>query len=111
MDARRQRLVQRRGWDRAVAHYEPFWARHDALVVPTVGRLLKLADVLEDPVTPNFQNGYYTNCANPLGLAAVAAPYGANADGVPYGVTFLAPAGSEPFLCRLAEAFAAGAAA
>ncbi|MGF1599209.1 MAG: class I SAM-dependent methyltransferase [Acidimicrobiales bacterium] len=37
MEARRQRLVQRRGWDRAVAHYEAFWARqlrpaHDLLL-------------------------------------------------------------------------------
>ena len=27
MDARRQRLIQRRGWDRAVAHYDRTWAR------------------------------------------------------------------------------------
>lgn len=27
MDARRHRLIQRRGWDRAVSHYERFWAR------------------------------------------------------------------------------------
>lgn len=37
MDARRQRLIQRRGWDRAVTHYETFWARqlapaHDLLL-------------------------------------------------------------------------------
>jgi SAM-dependent methyltransferase len=35
MDDRRHRLVQRRGWDRAAAHYEQFWLRqltpvHDA---------------------------------------------------------------------------------
>lgn len=27
MEARRQRLIQRRGWDTAVAHYERYWAR------------------------------------------------------------------------------------
>ena len=37
MDARRQLLIQRRGWDRAVDHYEQYWARqlrpaHDELL-------------------------------------------------------------------------------
>lgn len=27
MDARRHRLIQRRGWDRAVSHYDRYWAR------------------------------------------------------------------------------------
>lgn len=83
----------------------PFWERTDALMLPTVGSLLTVAEVTADPLTPNFNNGYYTNPANPLGLAAVATPFGRNAAGVPYGVTFLAPPGSEGFLCRLAEAF------
>jgi len=51
-----------------------FWEGHDALVVPTVGTIISIADVARDPLTANFNNGYYTNYANPLGLAAIAVP-------------------------------------
>ena len=89
----------------ARAALRPFWERHEALMVPTVGRLTTLAEAESDAFGPSFRNGRYTNYANPLGLAAVAAPFGTNRDGAPWGVTFLAPAGSEAWLCRLAAAF------
>ncbi len=82
-----------------------FWRDHDVLVVPTVGTVLTIADVERDPLTSNFNNGYYTNFANPLGLAAIAAPWAVTKAGVPYGVTFLAPAGRERWLADLAEKF------
>jgi allophanate hydrolase len=82
-----------------------FWQVHDALVVPTVGTVLSIDDVARDPLTANFNNGYYTNYANPLGLAAIAVPNAVTAAGVPYGVTFLAPAGRERLLTDLACAF------
>ena len=82
-----------------------FWQTHDALVVPTVGTVLTIDDVARDPLTANFNNGYYTNFANPLGLAAVAVPNAMTGAGVPYGVTFLAPAGRERLLTDLACAF------
>jgi allophanate hydrolase/aspartyl-tRNA(Asn)/glutamyl-tRNA(Gln) amidotransferase subunit A len=82
-----------------------FWQAHDALVVPTVGTVLSIDDVARDPLTANFNNGYYTNYANPLGLAAIAVPNAVTAAGVPYGVTFLAPAGRERLLTDLACAF------
>lgn len=84
-----------------------FWQNYDALVVPTVGTVLKIEDVKRDPLTPNFNNGYYTNYANPLGLAAIAVPNAVTSDCVPYGVTFLAPAGRERALTDLADAFLA----
>ncbi len=82
-----------------------FWDAHDALVVPTVGTVLRIDDVARDPLTANFNNGYYTNYANPLGLAAIAVPNAMTGAGVPYGVTFLAPAGRERLLADLARAF------
>lgn len=82
-----------------------FWKTYDALVVPTVGTLLRIEDVERDPLTSNFNNGYYTNYANPLGLAAIAVPNAMTEAGVPYGVTFLAPAGRESLLTGLAERF------
>lgn len=87
-----------------------FWDAHDALVVPTVGTILSIEDVARDPLTANFNNGYYTNYANPLGLAAIAVPNAMTRAGVPYGVTFLAPAGRERLLANLACAFTAAAA-
>ncbi|EJN08221.1 amidase, Asp-tRNAAsn/Glu-tRNAGln amidotransferase A subunit [Bradyrhizobium sp. YR681] len=87
-----------------------FWQTHDALVVPTVGTILSIADVARDPLTANFNNGYYTNYANPLGLAAIAVPNAVTGAGVPYGVTFLAPAGRERLLTGLACAFTGAAA-
>ena len=48
--------------------------------------------------------------ANPLGLAAIAVPNAITSAGVPYGVTFLAPAGRERLLADLACAFTAAAA-
>jgi allophanate hydrolase len=44
----------------------PFWQSHDAMVVPTVGTVLTIEAVVCDPLTPNFNNGYYTNFANHL---------------------------------------------
>ncbi|MDF0579550.1 amidase family protein [Bradyrhizobium yuanmingense] len=87
-----------------------FWEAHDALVVPTVGTVLSIDDVARDPLTANFNNGYYTNYANPLGLAAIAVPNAMTSAGVPYGATFLAPAGRERLLADLACAFTAAAA-
>lgn len=87
-----------------------FWEAHDALMVPTVGTILSIDDVARDPLTANFNNGYYTNYANPLGLAAIAVPNAMTRAGVPYGVTFLAPAGRERLLADLACAFTAAAA-
>lgn len=86
---------------------QAFWQSHDALVVPTVGTVLTLDEVARDPLRPNFNNGYYTNFANPLGLAAIAIPNAVTKDGVPYGITLLSPPGREAALTELAEAFLA----
>jgi ubiquinone/menaquinone biosynthesis C-methylase UbiE len=42
MDARLQRRVQRYGWDKAVGHYERFWARQ---LEPSQALLLEMADL------------------------------------------------------------------
>jgi allophanate hydrolase len=86
---------------------QSFWRDHDALVVPTVGTVLTVDEVTRDPLTPNFNNGYYTNFANPLGLAAIAIPAVVTRAGVPYGITVLAPAGREAALTDIADAFLA----
>jgi len=76
------------------------------LLVPTAGTTYRIAEVLADPFGPNANLGRYTNFANPLGLAAVAVPAGFQPDGLPFGVTLLAPALRDPLLIAVAGAFA-----
>lgn len=92
----------------ARAELDLFWRNYDVFVVPTVGTLVTVQQVLAEPLQHNFNNGYYTNFANPLGMAAVSVPGGVTGVGVPYGVTFLGPSQSEGMLVRLAEVFLAG---
>ena len=82
-----------------------FWENYDALMVPTVGTQVTVEQVIADPLGPNFNNGYYTNFANPLGLAAIAVPHAVTRAGVPYGITFLGPPQSESHLVDLADRF------
>ena len=70
---------------------EPFWERHDVLVTPTVGALVTLAMCEDDPLGPNFRNGTYTNFASPLGLNALAVPFGRTPDNVPWGLSLYTP--------------------
>ena len=84
---------------------ESFWRKFDALLVPTVGTLATVDEVMREPLNSNFNNGYYTHFANPLGLAAISIPNGLTPQGVPHGITLLGPAGSESLLVRMAEGF------
>lgn len=91
----------------AKAAMRPLWQDIDVLMVPTVGSVYTLEDISNEPLQHNFNNGYYTNFANPLGLSAVATPFGKTADGVPWGVTFLFKPGVEREVCRFADEFSA----
>lgn len=95
----RQRVMETRHGLKA------FWERHDALLLPTVGTTLTVREVAENPRDRNLDNGYYTNFANPLDLAAITLPFARTAAGVPYGMTLYGPAGSERNLVTLAEDF------
>ncbi|WJN58608.1 allophanate hydrolase [Pseudomonas sp. SO81] len=67
-------------------------ARFDALVVPTSPTIRTLAEMAVEPVLFNSQFGTYTNFTNLADLAALAVPAGFRADGLPAGITLLAPA-------------------
>jgi allophanate hydrolase len=84
---------------------ETVWQRIDALVLPTVPSHPTHADVAADPVGVNAHLGTWTNFVNLLDLAAVAVPAAPRDDGLPFGVTFTAPAWSDTSLLRLAGAF------
>ena len=64
----------------------------DALIVPTAPFHPTLAEVEADPVGVNSRLGTYTNFANHADLSALAVPGPFRTDGLPSGITFLAPA-------------------
>jgi allophanate hydrolase len=78
------------------------WRDIDVLVTPTAGTIYRIAEVEADPIQLNSNLGYYTNFVNLLDLAAVAAPAGFRKDGLPFGITLIAPSGSDEALLRLA---------
>lgn len=75
----------------------------DAFMVPTAPRPFTLDDMHRDPVTLNNRLGYYSYFANLLDLCAVAIPNAKLPNGMPMGVTLLAPAWRDRELIRLAR--------
>jgi len=88
-------------------HVAPIWDRIDALLVPTAPNFPTRADVEASPRDVNSMLGTYTNFANLLDLAAIAVPAGFRVDGLPTGVTMLAPSGSDHALALLAHRYLA----
>jgi allophanate hydrolase len=83
----------------------PVWEGVDALMLPTAPTLPSLDAVRADPLALNAHLGIYTNGCNLLDLCAVAVPAGPRADGLPFGVTFLAPAFQDHLVAGLAARF------
>ncbi len=79
------------------------WDGLAAIVTPTAGGFPTLADVAADPIGPNSQLGYYTNFMNLLDLCAVAVPAGETADGLPFGITWIAARDTDRNLIEIAE--------
>jgi allophanate hydrolase len=71
---------------------EPAWAGVDVLALPTTGTTFTIEEALADPIGSSVNLGHYTNFVNLLDLCAVAVPAGARPDGVPFGLTLVAPA-------------------
>ncbi|WP_394559659.1 allophanate hydrolase [Aquipseudomonas alcaligenes] len=67
-------------------------ADFDALVVPTTPTIRTLAEMEAEPVLFNSQFGTYTNFTNLADLSALALPAGMRGDGLPAGITLIAPA-------------------
>lgn len=76
-------------------------AGFDALVVPTSPTIRTLAEMAAEPVLFNSQFGTYTNFTNLADLCALAVPAGLRADGLPAGITLLAPAWHDQALAAL----------
>lgn len=67
-------------------------ASFDALVVPTSPTIHSIEAMKQEPVRYNSQLGTYTNFTNLADLSALALPAPFRTDGLPAGITLIAPA-------------------
>ncbi len=81
------------------------WADFDIMLLPTAPRIVTKQEVVEQPIAANSLLGAYTNFVNLLDMAACAVPAGFAPDGLPFGVTFIAPASTDKDLAALAGRF------
>ncbi len=77
----------------------------DAVVLPTAPTAYSTAQVLANPVELNSRLGTYTNFVNLLDLCGLALPAAMRPDGIPFGITLLAPAGHDAQLASIGRAF------
>src|SRR5437764_1077645 len=84
---------------------ERAFAGIDALVLPTAPTVYSTAQVLANPVELNSRLGTYTNFVNLLDLCGLALPASIRSDGIPFGITLLAPAGNDAQLASVGRVF------
>ena len=84
---------------------ERTFAKIDALVLPTAPTAYTTAQVLANPIELNSRLGTYTNFVNLLDLCGLALPASMRADGIPFGITLLAPAGRDAMLASIGRVF------
>ena len=81
------------------------WEAIDILALPTTGTIYTVAQVEAEPFALNRNLGLYTNFVNLLDLSAIAVPSGFQTNGLPTGITFMANAWYDNFLCSLGGIF------
>lgn len=84
---------------------QAMWQRIDVLLLPTAPTHCTIAQMRADPVGRNSRMGVYTNFVNLLDYAALAVPSSLRADGLPFGVTLIAPCGSDFALAALGQRY------
>ena len=82
---------------------EKIWDTVDVLCVPSAPRHPSIAEVQAEPIAVNSEMGTYTNFVNLLGWSAIAIPASQLPNGLPFGITLIAPAWREPDLVRWAQ--------
>lgn len=88
---------------------EAVWTQADALFLPTAPRIYRVREMRCAPVALNAHLGAYTNFVNLLDMAAVSVPAGWRDNGTGFGVTFIAPAGTDAALLDIAARWGADA--
>jgi allophanate hydrolase len=84
---------------------ERAFADMDAIVLPTAPTAYTTAQVLANPIELNSRLGTYTNFVNLLDLCGLALPAAIRPDGIPFGITLLAPAGKDALLASIGRVF------
>ena len=79
------------------------WNDIDVMLTPTAGTIYRIEEMQADPIRLNSNLGTYTNFMNLLDLAATAVPGGFQRDGLPFGVTLVAPPNQDGPLLHLAS--------
>ncbi|GAA0532663.1 allophanate hydrolase [Rhizomicrobium palustre] len=86
------------------------WEKMDLMLLPTAAVHYTLDEITADPIRRNSHLGRFTNWVNLLDASAIAVPAGFRDNGLPFGITLLAPAGGEVGLTNLAQRFHAASA-
>jgi allophanate hydrolase/aspartyl-tRNA(Asn)/glutamyl-tRNA(Gln) amidotransferase subunit A len=81
------------------------WDTIDIFAVPTTGTIYRIDEVEADPITLNARMGTYTNFVNLADLSGVAVPGGFLPNGLPQGITFIAPAFADRHAAAIADLF------
>src|SRR6201999_2870972 len=80
-------------------------AELEAIVLPPAPTAYSKALVLANPIELNSRLGAYTNFVSLLDLCGLAVPASMRADGIPFGITLLAPAGKDALLASIGRVF------
>lgn len=90
-----------------LAHYArqaaAVWDKVDVLMLPTTPTIYRVREIAASPLALNANLGLYTNFVNLLDMAAIAVPAGFRDNGTGFGVSFIAPAGTDRALLALAD--------
>lgn len=85
-----------------VRKIQDLFSGFDALLVPTAPCFPSRSAVEQEPVLINSQLGTYTNFVNLADLCAISLPADLRSDGLPFGITLIAPAFCEMLLMNFA---------
>jgi allophanate hydrolase len=77
----------------------------DALALPTAPTAYTVEQMLADPIQLNSRLGTYTNFVNLLDLCGLALPASVTPNGIPFGITLLAPGGQDALLASIGAVF------
>ena len=84
---------------------EQVFSEIDVLVVPTAGTWFTIADLQADPIRRNTAMGFYSYFVNILDLCCVAAPSGFYSNGIPAGISVIAPAFDDRVCATIAHRY------
>jgi allophanate hydrolase len=90
------------------AQAAPIFDAAPLLVVPTSPTIYTLDQIAAEPFALNATLGTYTNFVNFFDLCALAIPSGRYANGIPIGITLIAPAFGDALLADFARRFTSG---